>query len=76
MVRENGLFDAFELCVLYGQELVEGEKAWFVFGLIVVAVLDLALQGSKLDGLLTGAWMGAVHNGILGLWGGGEIIKH
>jgi len=67
MIGENVFFYSFDFGVLSGQELHELQEPSLVLGLVVVAVLHLALEGCELDGLVTGAWMGAVHNGIPGL---------
>ena len=69
MLGKNVLFYSLDLCVLTRQELYEVQESRLVFGFVVVAVLDLALQGRKLDALLTCARVSAVHDGILRLWG-------
>ena len=72
MVCPNELIDTFKLDILFGKEFVQIEKTWLVFGLVVVPILDLALQGSKLDCLFSGAGVCAINDGILGLCGGEE----
>ena len=62
---------ALELGVLPRQHLLQGQKAGLVLGLVVVPVLDLALQGRKLYAFLTGAGVGPVYDGVAGL-GKGE----
>ena len=67
MISENVLFYSFYFGVFPGEELREGQEAWLVLGLVVVAVLYLTLERCKLDGLVTSAWMSAVNNSISGL---------
>ena len=64
MICENVLFNSLQLGVFSGQELCQLQEAWLVLGLVVVAILDLALERRKLDALLTCAWVSAIHNGV------------
>ena len=71
MVCPNEHLDSSDLDILFGKEFLQIEKTWLVFGLIVVPILDLALQGSKLNCLYSGAGMSGINHGILGLLGRG-----
>ena len=69
MFNKNVLFNSLDLGIFPRQELNQVEETGLVLGLVVVAVLDLALEGGKLDGLLAGTGVGPVNNGVLGLDG-------
>ena len=64
MIGKDGLLDPFQLDVLPRKKLFEGEEAWLVFGLVVVAILDLTLESSELHGLITGTGMGSIDDGV------------
>ena len=64
MVSKDGLLNPLELDVLSWEKLLKCEEAWFVLGLIVVAILDLTLKGGELDGLITSAGVSPVYYGI------------
>ena len=55
MVRKDGGLDSFQLDILTREVLFQNQEARFMFGFIVVAILNLALEGSKLTGFITGA---------------------
>lgn len=69
VLGENVLFNSLYLGVFSGKELCEVEEARFVLGLVMVAILDLALQSCKLDGFFSGARVSAINYSILGLEG-------
>lgn len=64
MVGKDSLLDPLELDILSWEELLEGEEARLVLGLVVVPVLDLTLERSKLDGLVTSARVSPVNYGV------------
>ena len=64
MVGKDGLLDALELDILSWEELLKREEARLVLGLVVVPVLDLTLERSKLDGLVTSARVSPVNYGV------------
>jgi len=43
------------------------KHGWFVFGFVVVAELDVALDAGELAGFVQGDGMGAIQDGISGL---------
>ena len=67
MVSIDALLYALEFDVLTRQELLQREEAWLVLSLIVVPVLDLTLEGGKLDCLVASARVGTINNGVSGL---------
>ena len=72
MLSKNVLFYSLDLCVLSRKELYKVEEARFVFGLIVVPILDLTLKSSKGYTFLTSAGMGAINDSVFRLMGGEE----
>ena len=64
VVSKDRLLGALDLDVLSWEKLLQCEEAWFVLGFIVVAVLDLTLEGSELDGLVTSAGVSPINYGI------------
>ena len=69
MLCKDQSLNSLELDILSWQHLGQVEKARPVLGLIVVAILYLALQCCKLDTLLASARVSAVNDGITGLEG-------
>lgn len=64
VIGKDGLLNSLQLDILPGQKLFKSEKARLVLGLVVVAILDLTLESSKLDSLVASAWVGTIDNGI------------
>ena len=64
VVTKDGLLNSLELDVLSWEKLLEREEAWLMLCLVVVAILDLTLEGSELDGLVTSAGVSPVNYGI------------
>ena len=75
MLGKDEPLGALDLGVLARQELLRREEAGLVLGLVVVAVLHLALQGRKLDGFLAGAGVGPIDDGVTGLRRGGGYSR-
>ena len=67
MISKDGLLNSLQLDILSREEFLEGEEAGLVLGFIVVAILDLALESSKLDSLVSGTGVGTVNDSISGL---------
>ncbi len=72
MLSKNVLFYSLDLCVLSRKELYQVEEARFVFGLMVVPILDLTLKSSKGYSFFKSAGIGAINNSIFRLMGGEE----
>ena len=68
--------DALDLDVLPRQELCQVQETLLVFGLAVVAIGNLTLEGGKLESFFSGAGMSSLHNGIAGLEGEGESFSN
>ena len=75
MLSENVLFDSPDLGVFSRQELNQVEEARLVLSLIMVPVLDLALQGCKYYGFFTSTRVSPINDGIFGLDHKGEGWK-
>lgn len=67
MFSKDLFLNSLDLNIFPRQELHELQEACLVLCLIVCAVLYQALQSCKLCGLLPGAGVGAVNDGITGL---------
>ena len=67
MFSKDQFLNSLDLDIFPRQELHELQEAGLVLCLIVCAVLYQTLQSRKLCGLLPGAGVGAVNDGITGL---------
>ena len=61
--------DSLHLDVLLRQELCQVQETLLVFGLAVVAIGNLTLEGGKLESFFSSAGMSSLNNGIARLEG-------
>lgn len=64
VVSINGLLNSLPFDILSWEKFLKGEEAWFVLGFVVVAILDLTLEGGKMHGLVTSAGVSPINYGI------------